>query len=83
MPKENDLEGRQDRGDKHSGQAGMPRPASQTAAQQGIARVEKGNRQPPYKSGTRQRQLPGGVSKRNAAGLEMDCPGGALSQTGP
>ncbi|WP_245320201.1 hypothetical protein [Bradyrhizobium lablabi] len=55
MPKENDLEGRQDIGGKHGGQAGMPRPASQTAAQQGIARDEKGNGQPPDKSRTRQR----------------------------
>jgi hypothetical protein len=27
MPRENDLEGAQDRGGKHGGQAGMPRPA--------------------------------------------------------
>jgi hypothetical protein len=27
MPKENDLEGAQDQGGKHGGQAGMPRPA--------------------------------------------------------
>jgi hypothetical protein len=26
MPKENDLEGRQDQGGKHGGQKGMPRP---------------------------------------------------------
>jgi len=26
MPKENDLEGAQDQGGKHGGQAGMPRP---------------------------------------------------------
>ena len=26
MPKENDLEGQQDQGGKHGGQAGMPRP---------------------------------------------------------
>jgi hypothetical protein len=26
MPKENDLEGHQDQGGKHGGQAGMPRP---------------------------------------------------------
>jgi hypothetical protein len=26
MPKENDLEGEQDQGGKHGGQAGMPRP---------------------------------------------------------
>jgi hypothetical protein len=55
MPKDNDLERRQDMGGKHGGQAEMPKPESQTAAQQGIARGEKGNEQPSDKSRSRQR----------------------------
>ena len=46
MPKENDLEGQQDQGGKHGGQAGMPRPASGAPLGQGIARVEHGKEQP-------------------------------------
>ena len=42
MPKENDLEGRQDMGGKHGGQAGMPKPESGTSAQQGIIRDKQG-----------------------------------------
>lgn len=38
MPKENDLEGPQDQGGKHGGQAGRPRPASGGPADQGIVR---------------------------------------------
>jgi hypothetical protein len=45
MPKENDLEGQQDQGGKHGGQAGMPEP-SQTASDQGIVRDERGQEQP-------------------------------------
>jgi hypothetical protein len=45
MPKENDLEGPQDQGGKHGGQAGMPR-RSPTAADQGIVRDERGQEQP-------------------------------------
>ena len=41
MPKENDLEGQQDQGGKHGGQAGMPGP-SRTASDQGIVRDERG-----------------------------------------
>ena len=36
MPKENDLEGRQDMGGKHGGQAGMPKPEGMSSAQQGV-----------------------------------------------
>jgi hypothetical protein len=50
MPKENDLEGRQDMGGKHGGQAGMPKPETRTAAQQGIVRDDKGQEQPADKS---------------------------------
>ena len=46
MPKENDLEGRQDMGGKHGGQAGMPKPESGTSAQQGIIRDKQGQEQP-------------------------------------
>jgi hypothetical protein len=46
MPKANDLEGRQDMGGKHGGQAGMPRPEDRSSAQKGIATDEKGKEQP-------------------------------------
>jgi hypothetical protein len=46
MPKENDLEGPQDQGGKHGGQAGMPPPASGGPADQGIVRDERGEEQP-------------------------------------
>ena len=46
MPKENDLEGRQDMGGKHGGQAGMPKAEERSSAQQGIVRDEKGQEQP-------------------------------------
>jgi hypothetical protein len=46
MPKENDLEGQQDQGGKHGGQAGMPRPASGGPADQGIVRDDRGQEQP-------------------------------------
>ena len=45
MPKENDLEGPQDQGGKHGGQAGMPS-HSPTAADQGIVRDGSGQEQP-------------------------------------
>ena len=45
MPKENDLEGPQDQGGKHGGQAGMPS-HSPTAADQGFERDERGQEQP-------------------------------------
>jgi hypothetical protein len=50
MPKENDLEGRQDMGGKHGGQAGMPKPEPDPSAQQGIVRDQKGEEQPADKS---------------------------------
>jgi hypothetical protein len=46
MPKENDLEGQQDQGGKHGGQAGMPKPASDGPQDQGIVRDERGQEQP-------------------------------------
>lgn len=45
-PEANDLEGRQDMGGKHGGQAGMPKPQDCSSAQQGIVRDEKGQEQP-------------------------------------
>jgi len=44
-----DLEGRQDMGGKHGGQAGMPKP-DRSAAQQGLVLDEKGQEQPADKS---------------------------------
>jgi hypothetical protein len=38
MPKANDLEGMQDQGGKHGGQAGTPRPAPGGPSDQGIVR---------------------------------------------
>jgi hypothetical protein len=46
MPKENDLEGQQDQGGKHGGQAGMPRPTSGGPSDHGIVRDERGEEQP-------------------------------------
>lgn len=45
MPKENDLEGRQDMGGKHGGQAGVPKPEQKSSSAQGIVRDEKGQEQ--------------------------------------
>jgi hypothetical protein len=53
MAKENDLEGRQDMGGKHGGQAGMPKPEGRSSAQQGIVRDEKGQEQPVNKERAR------------------------------
>ena len=53
MPKENDLEGPQDQGGKHGGQAGMPR-RSPTAADQGIMRDERWQEQPRNKERAQQ-----------------------------
>lgn len=50
MPKANDLEGRQDMGGKHGGQAGMPKPEDRSNAQQGIAKDEKSKEQPANKA---------------------------------
>jgi hypothetical protein len=55
MPKENDLQGQQDMGGKHGGQAGMPKPETRTAAQQGIIRDDKGQEQPADKSRAQQK----------------------------
>lgn len=46
MPKENDLEGKQDMGGKHGGQAGVPKPEQKSSSAQGIVRDEKGQEQP-------------------------------------
>ena len=50
MAKDNDLEGRQDMGGKHGGQAGMPKPVGESGAQQGIVKDEKGQEQPADKA---------------------------------
>jgi len=53
MPKANDLEGRQDMGGKHGGQAGMPKPDKRHGARgtdQGIVRDENGREQSADKS---------------------------------
>ena len=55
MPKENDMEGRQDMGGKHGGQAGMPKPETRTAAQQAIVRDDKGQKQPADKPRAREK----------------------------
>jgi hypothetical protein len=49
MPRENDLQGQQDMGGKHGGQAGMPKPENRNSAQQRIVRNEKGQEQPANK----------------------------------
>jgi hypothetical protein len=54
MPKENDLEGRQDMGGKHGGQAGMPKPEGKSGAQQAIVKDEKGQEQPADKKRAQQ-----------------------------
>ncbi len=46
MAKENDLEGQQDMGRKHGGQAGMPTSETRSSVQQGIVLDEKGQEQP-------------------------------------
>lgn len=46
MSKENDLEGAQDQGGKHGGQAGIPRPALDAPLDQGTAQDEHGKEQP-------------------------------------
>jgi hypothetical protein len=53
MPKANDLEGRQDMGGKHGGQAGMPKPENRTSAQQGMAK-KRGQDQPAEKERAQQ-----------------------------
>jgi hypothetical protein len=50
MPKANDLEGRQDMGGKHGGQAGRPKPEDGSGAQQGIVKDERGQEQPADKA---------------------------------
>ncbi len=52
MPKENDLEGVQDMGGKHGGQAGVPKPENKSAAQQGIVHDKKRQEQPAEKDRT-------------------------------
>jgi hypothetical protein len=62
MPKANDLEGRQDMGGKHGGQAGKPVPEERSGAQHGIVKDEKGQEQPADKARAQQ------FSKTPAAG---------------
>lgn len=50
MPKQNDLEGRQDMGGKHGGQVGVPKPEGVSGAQQGIVKDEKGQEHPADKA---------------------------------
>jgi hypothetical protein len=50
MARANDLEGQEDMGGKHGGQAGMPKPEDRNSAQQGIVRDEKGQEQPADKA---------------------------------
>jgi len=64
MPKANDLEGRQDMGGKHGGQAGMPKP-DRSSAQQGIVRDEKGQEQPADKARAQH------VSRRDRATIRL------------
>jgi len=45
MPKESDLEGQQDMGGTHGGQAGMPKPETRSGTQQGIMKDERGQEQ--------------------------------------
>jgi hypothetical protein len=54
MSKANDLEGRQDMGGKHGGQAGMPPPEGKSGAQQGIVKHEKGQEHPANKEPAQQ-----------------------------
>lgn len=63
--KENDLEGRQDMGGKHGGQAGKPKPEGVSSAQQGIVKDEKGQEQPADKA--RAQQVSGKDGDKKAA----------------
>ena len=54
MAKANDLEGRQDMGGKHGGQAGMPEPEDRSGEQQGIVKDERGQEQPADKARAQQ-----------------------------
>jgi hypothetical protein len=62
MPKENDLEGQQDQGGNHGGQAGIPRRAPDAPLDQGIMREERGQEQPRDKERARR------VSRKGNAG---------------
>jgi hypothetical protein len=69
VPKENDLEGPQDQGGKHGGQAGMPK-HSPTAADQGIARDERGPEPPRDKERAQQVSRKAGENERPGEKLE-------------
>ena len=58
MPKENDLEGRQDQGGKHGGQKGMPRPETWPAPNTEIPGRRQAGREPDVPA--RERGLCGG-----------------------
>lgn len=55
MSKANDLEGQQDMGGKHGGQAGMPKPGDRSVTQQGIVKDEKGQERPADKARAQQK----------------------------
>jgi hypothetical protein len=55
MSKANDLEGQQDLGGKHGGQAGVPKPEDRSGIQQGIVKDEKGQEQPADKPRAQQK----------------------------
>lgn len=63
MPKESDQEGRENMGGRHGGQAGMPKPETNSGAQQGIVRDQKGQEQPADKD----RAQNAGVKEQKAA----------------
>jgi hypothetical protein len=72
MPKENDLEGRQDMGGRHGGQAGMPKPETISGAQQGIVKDEKGQEQPADKE---RAQRAGVKEQKDAVESSPESPG--------
>jgi hypothetical protein len=60
MPKANDLEGRQDMGGKHDGQAGMPKSEDRSGAQQEIVKDVKGKPADKARAQQVNRENPGG-----------------------
>ena len=75
MPKENDfLEGPQDQGGKHGGQAGMPK-HSPTAADQGIARDERRQEQPRNKESAASQPSRRGERSPGRKAVSKESPG--------
>ena len=72
MPKENDLEGRQDVGGKHGGHAGMPKTEGNSGAQHGIIRDDRGQEQPTDKQSA---QSAGVKEQTDAANSTPESPG--------